>query len=479
MPHDSHTQSAVVLERFRLDPRFYFEHALGAKPWDKQVEIAESVRDSRETAVRSCHGAGKSYIAARIVCWFLSSYAPALVVTTATTQRQVRGILWKEIRLAHERARLPLGGRVLTQQWMIADDRFAIGFTAPEYDPERFSGWHSDNVLAVVDEASGVSHQIQEAVDSLLSGGAARKLEIGNPVDPASAFATSFRRPGVSKLAISAFDTPNFTTFGITESAILDGTWETRITDHLPYPMLVTPQWVADVYAKYGRDNPYCVARVRAEFPQASEHQLIPLELIEAAQARTLEPGEPVEIVCDPARLGPDEATIWHRRGRVMREHWSARSSDLMQVTGECVRALQVAPEARVVKIDEDGLGGGVVDRLREILTRSPQIGVYGMRGGLPARDDERYFNSRAEWYSVLLERLREGSVDLPERDERLAAQLASIRLDKRESRGRVKLESKEVMTRERGLESPDRGDTVAMAFAPTQTSTSGPVRMW
>jgi hypothetical protein len=479
VPRSPAGRSAAVVERCQLDPAWFFSTILGAHPWPAQVAIAESVRDHRHTVVRSCNAAGKSYTAARIVCWWLFSFAPAIAVTTATTARQVRGILWKEIRLAAGRSKLPLGGRVLTQQWQIADDRFAIGFTAPEYDPERFSGWHSDHVLVVIDEASGVSREIQEACDALLSGGHARKLQIGNPVDPTSAFSDAFKQPEVSKLRVSAFETPNFTTFGITEGHILDGSWSRRIAEPLPYPTLVTPEWVADVYGRYGRDNPYCAARVRAEFPTYATNQLIPLEWIEAAMTRTLEPGSPIDVACDPARLGPDEAIIYTRRGPVLRESWSARSCTLTQVVGECIRALRVTG-ARTLKIDEDGLGSGVVDRCREILEHSA-VTVLGLRGGLPPREPERYFNSRAEWYWGLRDRLEAGTIDLPPDDHRLAAQLAAIRIDPKDSRGRLKLESKDEMTRVRRLESPDRADAAAMAFAAEQQvgGTLGPVRLW
>jgi len=41
---------------------------------------------------------------------------PSIVITTAPTDRQVRGILWKEIRAAHARSRYPLGGTLLSQE---------------------------------------------------------------------------------------------------------------------------------------------------------------------------------------------------------------------------------------------------------------------------------------------------------------------------------------------------------------------------
>jgi hypothetical protein len=54
------------------------------------------------------------------------------------------------------------------------------------------------------------------------------------------------------------------------------------------------------------------------------------------------------------------------------------------------------------------------------------------------------------------------GEADIDELDDKLAAQLGSIKWTV-DSRGRIKIESKDNMRR-RGLPSPDRADTMAMA---------------
>src|SRR5690348_3619215 len=88
-----------LIERIRRDPVWFSREILGFDPWSKQREILESVRDNEATAVRSCHGIGKTATAAEVVLWFLAAFGPeALVVTTAPTWRQVRDLLWREIR---------------------------------------------------------------------------------------------------------------------------------------------------------------------------------------------------------------------------------------------------------------------------------------------------------------------------------------------------------------------------------------------
>jgi len=112
---DAATRSKVV-KRARLDPVWFVEHILGDKPGEDSKKVLEAVRDNTEVSWRSCHSASKSWTAARVALWFLISHYKSRVITTAPTDRQVRGILWSEIRQAHANAVYPLGGRMRTQE---------------------------------------------------------------------------------------------------------------------------------------------------------------------------------------------------------------------------------------------------------------------------------------------------------------------------------------------------------------------------
>jgi len=447
----------TLLARGRADPVWWIREVLGDDLWGEQAQIVESVRDTPETAVRSCHGIGKSFIAARTALWFLYTHAPSIVITTAPTDRQVRGILWKEIRSGHRRARYPLGGEVLTQELKLAENWFAWGFTAPEYDPDRFQGFHEVYVLVIVDEAAGVSQEIYEAIDSILTSEHARLLLIGNPTNPIGRFADDFKTAGVAKHAISCTSTPNFTAFGITRDDLINDTWETKITGPLPAPYLITPYWAAKMIRRWGADSQFVQARVWGEFPAAGTDALIPLHWIDAAVERTLEPVGPDELGVDVARFGTDETVLVHRCGPVARVHAAFSQKDTMATAG-AVRAALRATRATSAKIDAVGIGAGVYDRLNEL--GEP---VQEMQSGAAAQDSERFANARAEWWWGLRERFESGDIDI-EDDEDLVAQLAGIKY-KMTSRGQILIESKEDMKR-RGLSSPDRGDALMLAFA-------------
>ena len=96
--------------KLRKRPELFIEHVLGAKLWGKQIEIANGLRDHRIVAVRSCHGSGKTFLAAQLALWWLYTRPFSTVITTAPTGRQVTDLLWKEIRKSYKRAGELIGG---------------------------------------------------------------------------------------------------------------------------------------------------------------------------------------------------------------------------------------------------------------------------------------------------------------------------------------------------------------------------------
>lgn len=448
----------AAMDEQQRNPEYFIEEALGHNLWPKQREIVRSVRDHARTAVRSCHGAGKTYTAAQILLWFAYSFPHSIVLTTAPTFRQVERILWKELRVAWKSARVPLGGFLRKVPALeISEDWFSIGFSTDESD--AFQGHHEESVLVVFDEASGIGHDLWVSADSVLTSANCRMLAIGNPTDPASQFYEEFKLANVSKISISAFETPNFTAFGITQADIVDGSWRAKITGNLPNAKLITPEWVADKVIRWGVKSSLWQSRVLGQFPETGTDSLIPLSWIEAAAARDIEPSEPIELACDVARFGDDETVIGGRGGRFYRMIYHERTQDLMTTTGEVVRALSDTGAA-VVRVDEVGVGAGVLDRLVEL--ERPAVGI---NAGKAANDPERFANARAEMFWGLRERFdpREGAIDIDPDDDDLHSQLASIKW-KVDSRGRIQIESKEEM-KKRGIGSPDRADTLAMAF--------------
>ena len=152
-PQDEHCAS----------PTLFAREALGVDLWPKQEEVLEAIKDHHRVAVKSGNGLGKGFSAAAAILWFLCCHDPAVVLSTAPTFRQVRHVLWRDVHKQYRRARVSLGGKLLETRLEMSEGRFALGLSADSDD--EFQGFHSPNMLIVVDEAEGVDEPIYEAIE--------------------------------------------------------------------------------------------------------------------------------------------------------------------------------------------------------------------------------------------------------------------------------------------------------------------------
>ena len=436
--------AAVTTERYRSDPVAWMHDRLGERPWTKRREIATSVRDHRHTAVRACHDSGKSWIAAALSCWWIdvNPVGEAFVVTTAPTAHQVKAILWREINRMHGAA--GLSGTMHQADWSIENQLVAFGRKPSDYDPSAFQGIHAKRVLVILDEACGIAPSLWVAAETLVASDASRLLAIGNPDDPSGAFAKACRpNSGWNVIGISAFETPNFTPEHVEPSLAAQ---------------LVSRTWVQERRDRWGEVSGLWVAKVLGAFPDLSDDALIPLSWVERARERTLIPDGEGILGVDVARHGSSETVIVRRRGGVVRCIYAHTGRDTMQTVGAVAQALR-DPQTGIAKIDDVGVGGGVVDRLREL-----RLPAYGLNSGHAPHDRQRFVNARAEWWWSLREVFEDGDIDIDPDDEILAEQLCAVRYTT-DSFGRIQIESKDEM-RARRIPSPDRADALVLAFA-------------
>ena len=107
--------------------------------------------------------------------------------------------------------------------------------------------------------------------------------------------------------------------------------------------------------------------------------------------------------------------------------------------------------------IDDTGVGGGVVDRLKEVgLSRTR---IVAFTAGEKARNETYFFNRVAEIWWAMRNRYLSGDLDT-DNDPALIGQVSS-RTYEHESNERIRLQRKREMRR-----SPDEADALAMTFA-------------
>jgi len=422
------------LTRYQSDPCAFVREVLGVTTnFPKQDAILRSVRDNPRTAVRAANGAGKTVVLGETVLWFACCWPDSKVVTTASTARQVEKQLWGEIASLYRRSRVPLGGELLTLQLRFPKtNSLAIGFSTD--DPGLFEGWHAKRLLVVIDEAKSVEPPIFDAVERVLSaGGLVRLLVASTPGGPCGPFYDCFGRNAHLYAAhhIAAGDSP-----------------------------FIRPDWIAERKREWGEASPLYQSAVLGDFPlDAQDGAVVPLAwLLRLLQNPPAPSGGELRAGIDLAAGGGDETVVAVFRGnqQIALECW--READTMATTG---RIIQIVRSFNVphhnVNADADGLGGPIVDRLRE-----QGFDFQAVHNGGEARDKERFYNFGAETWANAAQKIERGEVALFN-DARLTAQLTSRR-QKPRSDGRFQLESKEEMRR-RGLPSPDRADAVVLAL--------------
>jgi len=435
------------MERMQRDPAGWMRSFLNADLWEKQIEVAESVRDHRRTAVKSCHGAGKSYLAARIVIWFLHAHPSSIALTTAPTQNQVENILWRELRSAYASKAKGLLGRCLNVRYDIAADWYGLGFKAADTQPDRFQGFHAEHALVVIDEAAGVAPTVYDALDAVMSSESARMLMIGNPTNPSGTFYDAFHssRSLYNLITIAADDTPNFK------------------AGRTVRPYLITPAWRDDVISKFGPDSAYVQSRVHAQFLTTGVDTLIPLGWAEAAVSRIdlinrAPDAGPVDAGVDVARTGDDETVIYLRRGLDVLGFEAWNGYDLMESVGRIRNVLSPYTVGQI-KVDVIGMGAGVADRLREL-----GYAVVDVNVSASSSDPEKWPNLRHELWWELRELFHRNEINGVD-DETTIGQATSVKYGFDSRHSMPIIETKEQM-KKRGLKSPDRAEALMLAFA-------------
>lgn len=474
----------------------FIERVLGSTPWWKQREIIESTFTKRTTVVASCTGAGKTKIAADIALAWLFTAPERTVITTAPTARQVRDLLWKEIRLSYAAALArgwALGGNLppRASELRLSPSWLALGFSSG--DPVNFQGWHSrGGTLVVIDEAVGVGDPTWDALEATCTGPYDRILALANPTQASGRFFDLNKSTdgSVGRIQISAYDTPNIA-------------WGRTLL-----PGLASVEFVEDRAKRWGRDSAIFKSRILGLFPDGDDLALAPLSHVDQAvwrwqqeeAERTYHLGvcDAVDGGLDVARLGNDKTilsvarffpgfpdrTVDTEDGRKPRPLPPMTFCDALRrlpkgVTTETAAAALREKKALalgLLRVDADGIGAGVYDQMMA----APDVdGIVEIRGGRVAREPLRYVNLRSEMMFGVRDALRPDAVGvlaLPPDDD-LAHQITSLRWGERGD-GRIAIETKDEWRRRqseaKGRGSPDELDAVAMAIA--RGAGSGPL---
>jgi hypothetical protein len=463
------------MEDYSGRPLDYIRDVLHIQLWAKQAEIAESLlRPPYRTLVKASHNVGKTFLAAALVSWWFDTFDPGLVLTTAPTEVQVRDVLWKEIRTQREAVgRGGFRGPKMPRLESSAN-HWAFGFTAR--DGEAFQGRHAEHVMIIFDESVGVEPIFWETAKSMFGGQGHAWLAIHNPTDTTSQAYLEESTGNWNVISMSALEHPNILAElqdqpspfpSAMRLARLDEMlreWcspvggERRATD-IEWPP-TSGTWL--------RPGPLAEARLLGRWPSQGTYGVWSDADWQAAETTVLtEPDGMIEIGCDVARFGDDWTAIHIRRGGVSLHHeaangWSTSETAgrLKQLAREWGTRLHLDPTRVLIRIDDDGVGGGVVDQAGDFAFMPISAAGTSFR-------PQDYPNRRSElWFTTAL-RARSGQLSfaqLPRDVRQRLRQQAMAPTWKLDAAGRRVVEKKEE-TKEKLGRSPDDMDAVNLAY--------------
>lgn len=447
-------------------PVEFVEDIIGATPDEEQAKILRSVAQNQMTSVRSGHGVGKSTVEAWTVIWFMVTRPFPKIPCTAPTQHQLFDILWAEVSkwLRHNKA---LADEIVWTKEKVymkgyPEEWFAVARTASK--PDALQGFHADDVLYIIDEASGVDDSIFEPVLGALSTPGAKLLMCGNPTQLSGFFYESHNK---NRSSYAAFH--------------IDGRKSSRVSQ----------DFVQTIIRMYGEDSDVFRVRVAGDFPLQEDDIFIPLPLVENSIMTEFSPRkkpDSIHIGCDVARFGDDRTVIGYKIDEKAEFYKKRQGQDTMKTADDIVmlgemlvQRYRLSPDADdpiPVKVDDGGVGGGVVDRLRQMKRNAPEklwwLEIYPVIFGQRIKH-KHYHDSTTYMMSVVKKLLQPYDEDghkkpveliLPDDDD-LVAQLSGRKYGLTET-SKIKAESKDAM-KKRGRPSPDEADCVLLLCLPVK----------
>ena len=469
---------------WRNDPLMFFREVLGFEPDEWQAEAARDLAANPKVSIKSGQGVGKTGLEAAVFLWFITCFPYPRIVATAPTKQQLHDVLWSEISKWMSKSELlsMLLKWTKTYVYMVGNEKRWFGVARTATKPENMQGFHEDNMLFIVDEASGVADPIMEAILGTLSGANNKLLLCGNPTRTSGTFYDSHTRDR----ALYKCHTVSSADSSRTNKENIDS-----------------------LIRKYGWDSNVVRVRVRGEFPEQEDDVFIRLSWIESSINTELEPEtakalgcffddkgrkiidrngvDSIDIGCDVARFGDDRTVIGYKINEVAKIFKKYNGQDTTWTAGNICRLynslvdLYKFKKKIYVKIDDGGVGGGVTDQLREIKRREPErykmMEIVPIHFGQPIKH-KYYYDTTTYMMGIIREMLepfddagnpRQPTLVLPNDDD-LVGQLSCRKYSY--VGGKIKVESKKEM-KERGLSSPDEADCMLLTCFPVKRKVS------
>jgi hypothetical protein len=462
---------------YKDDPQAWLSDVLGKRWYSKQDEIVQDFLRSPRIAVKSANGCGKSAVVADLITWQVAVSDPAetLCIVSAPTLSQIEKVIFAYLKVNKGTAfgnGVDLPGRITeTLAWKLDSEQGSQFLVFGKRPSDRdivssFQGTRKLRTMVFLDEAGGLPADMFTAAEAVATGSDSRILAIGNPDRRGTEFHRIFTDPHLSQdwslHTISAFDLPTFTN----ESVYDNEAQQSNLLNSL-----TSVEWVEHKQRAWGVDSARYKAKVLGEFPDEADNTFFSQEVIDRAYEAEIVEDDDIRPILgvDVARFGSDENRMYINRGGRVRlyddgtETGGAWSKTDLITTARKVHEAAQRVGAKLVNVDVNGVGGGVVDALVTLDEfRDATYDVGAIAGSNASPDNMRWFNARAWHYDTLRQLMSDGKVDLDFTDTGLRDELIN-QTYKFSAKGAVQITSKDEM-KKHGLSSPDSLDAAILS---------------
>jgi hypothetical protein len=465
-----------------------------------QQRILQAIQTSKRVSVRSGNARGKDFVAAVASICFLMLNNPAKVINTAPTGRQAVSIMMSEIARIYQIAKgsFFLHGEVLSSQIkFLRPDKFLLAFKAKDKATEAWTGFHSQNLMVVITEASGIETETFNAVESILTGHS-KLLIVFNPNQPSGEAWKSVKDKRYARFKLNCLNAPNVIEKKIIIPGQVDYEW---VVDKVEKWCSLIDRSIAneddgdfEFEQKWYRPNDLFMVKVQGEFPREGDDKLIPYGWIELAHERweemmaktgaqysdpmrldfdnvdfyhKLNITDPLKLGVDVAGMGRDMTVFCYRYDRFVLGFKQFAKSDHMETAGKIKNELD-KENRTLAYIDTIGEGAGVYSRLIEQKAKAISVKFSASaKGNYDMSLQRKFANMRAYcWWAIrdALDPKFDTKLALPPIDE--LTQDLNEPLWKVRSDGSIIIEEKDEIKKRLGR-SPDFGDSLAVTYYP------------
>jgi len=432
----------LFIARYKDNPVLFAQEILGLDPDDNQRAIIQSVLDNKYTSVGSGRGIGKTYVIAMLALWALCTKPEMIVLVSSNTASQSKSTIWAPLIKILSASSIADWFDVTTELIHFKGDSstaYIKRLIWSEHNVEAVAGYHSDNMLYLLDEASKYPSAVIDTIRGSCTQDWNKILLTSNPTLTSGYFYETYSNPRWNFLEI-----------------------DSRSSRH------TNKEEIDAVIAEYGEDGDYTRVQVLGKFPRQSANSMIPSDILNASFSAT----PPASTDMDLTVIGLDvgagkDKSVWTvRQGNSLVDVVSLTTPDDQQILDKSKELCAKYKADRLI-YDRSGIGMFLQPRMEQAC--GPMVDVIGIVFS-QSSPDPSCANIRDWMYKRLADWFKGGGIigNRPDIKKQLTATVY-VMTDK----GQIKLIPKKDIIKEIG-HSPDEADSLALSCAFMGNLTAG-----